>query len=50
MGSFIVDSYSSKKSPNTFMEVNEEADGGTVFTTRLSAGIVQAIPRLLTGC
>lgn len=49
MGSFVVDSHSSEESPSTFVEANEEVDGGTVFATRLLAGTVQAIPGLLTG-
>ena len=46
MGSFVVDSHSSEESLSTFMKANKEADGGTIFTIRLSAGIVQAIPGL----
>ena len=36
VGSFIVNSHSSEKSPSMFMEVNEKVDRGTVFTIRLS--------------
>ena len=46
MGSFAINSNSSEESPSTFMEANEEANGGMAFATRLSVGTVQAIPRL----
>ena len=42
MGSFAVDLHSLEESLSTFMEANEEVDGGMVFTTRLSIGTVQA--------
>ena len=47
VGSFVVDSHSLEESLSTFMKVNEEADGGMVFATKLSPRIVQAILGLL---
>lgn len=48
MGLFAVDLHSLKEGPSTFTEANEEADEEMIFATRLSAGTIQAIPRLLT--
>ena len=49
MGSFVVDSHLLKESPSMFMEANEEADEGTIFTTSLLPGTVQAILGLSIG-
>lgn len=49
MGSFAVDLHSSEESPSTFIEANEEVDGGMVFTTNLLARTVQLIWKSLIG-